>query len=243
MIINYDVRGDGTPIIFIHGFASNYKVNWENTGWINTFAGRGRRVVALDLRGHGKSEKPFSPADYHPALMGGDVIRLMDHLGMEKADLISYSMGAWISSHLMISFPERLNAVVLGGMGDNLLAFGDRAERVAEALLTPFPDAITHSFLKALRSFSELVGNDTRALAACTRGVYAAGIPDFSRTTSPVLIITGALDDVVGQPDRLAEQIPGAEKIIMPSCDHLTALTRQAVKEEVFRFLHRHPLQ
>jgi pimeloyl-ACP methyl ester carboxylesterase len=238
--INYYVGGSGNPVFFIHGFASNYKVNWENTGWIKTFITRGRQVVAPDLRGHGKSAKLLSPSDYHPSLMGGDVIRLMDHLGIERADLIGYSMGAWISSHLMISSPERLNAVALGGIGDNLLAFGDQSERIAGALTTAFPDAITHPFLKTLRNFSELVGNDARALAACTRGVYATGIPKFSRATKPVLIITGATDDVAGQPDRLAELIPGAEKNIVPGCDHLTTLTRQATKKEVLRFLDRH---
>jgi pimeloyl-ACP methyl ester carboxylesterase len=240
--IHYDVNGSNRPVVFVHGFASNYKVNWENTGWAKTFIARGRQVVALDLRGHGKSAKPLSPSDYYPELMGGDIVRLMDHLEIERADLIGYSMGAWICSHLMISSPERLNAVVLGGMGDNLLAFNHRAEQMAGALTTPFPDAITQPFLKAVRSFSELVGNDARALAACTRGVYAAGVPEFGRTRGPVLILTGALDDVAGKPDRLAELIPGAEKIMVPAGDHLTTLTRQAAKEAVLEFLDRHPL-
>jgi pimeloyl-ACP methyl ester carboxylesterase len=241
--IHYDVAGNGNPVLFVHGFASNYKVNWGNTGWINTFIKRGRQVVALDLRGHGKSAKPMAPSDYHPLLMGGDALRLMDHLGIERADLIGYSMGAWISSHLMIAFPERLSAVVLGGIGDTFLATSDRSERIAGALTTTFSDAMTDPFLKAVRNFSELVGNDARALAACARGVYATGIPEFGRATLPVLIITGALDDVAGQPDRLTGLIPGAEKKIVPACDHLTALTRQAVKEEVLRFLDRHPWQ
>jgi pimeloyl-ACP methyl ester carboxylesterase len=182
------------------------------------------------------------PADYHPLLMGGDIIRLMDHLGIEHADLIGYSMGAWISSHLMITFPERLNAVVLGGIGDNFLTFSERSERTAGALTTPFPDAITDPFLKAVRTFSDLLGNDVRALSACTRGVYATGIPEFSRATKPVLLITGAMDDVAGQPDRIAELIPGSEKKIVPACDHLTALTRRTFKEEILRFLNHHPI-
>jgi pimeloyl-ACP methyl ester carboxylesterase len=240
--INYDVGGSGNPVFFVHGFASNYRVNWENTGWFKTCIAHGRRVVALDLRGHGKSEKPLSPPDYHPGIMGGDIIRLMDHLGIAAADLIGYSMGAWICSHLMISFPKRVNAVVLGGIGDNLLVFSDRSERIAGALTTPFPDAITEPFLKTLRQFSELLGNDARALAACTRGVYAPGIPEFSQAERPVLLITGELDEVAGQPNRLAELIPGAEMKIVPACDHLTALTHRAFKEEVLGFLSRHPL-
>ncbi|MFH0724769.1 MAG: alpha/beta hydrolase [Pseudomonadota bacterium] len=239
--IHYAVAGSGKPVLFAHGFASNYKVNWENTGWIKTVTTQGRKAVTLDLRGHGKSAKPPAPADYHPHLMGGDVIRLMDHLGIERADLIGYSMGAWIASHLMLSFPERLNTVVLGGIGDSFLTFRDRSERTVGALTTPFPDAITDPFLKAVRTFSELLGNDVRALSACTRGVYATGIPEFSRATRPVLLITGALDDVAGQPDRITKLIPGAEKKTVPACDHLTALTRREFKEEVLRFLDRHP--
>lgn len=238
--INYNVGGNGNPVFLVHGFASNYKINWENTGWTQALITRSRQVVTLDLRGHGKSGKPLSPSDYSPGHMGRDIIHLMDHLEMERADLIGYSMGAWISSHLMIASPERLNAVVLGGFGDNLLTFRDRAERMAGALTTPFPDAITQPFLKTVREFSRLVGNDTRALVACTRGVYAAEIPEFSRTRRPVLIITGALDDVAGPFDRIKKLLPGAEKKIVPACDHLTALTRQAVKDEVFQFLDRH---
>jgi pimeloyl-ACP methyl ester carboxylesterase len=241
--IYYDVKGSTRPVVFVHGFASNYKVNWENTGWSKTFIARGRQVVTLDLRGHGKSAKPLSPADYHPGHMGNDIIRLMDHVGIERADLIGYSMGAWICAHLMIASPTRLNAVVLGGIGDNLLTFHGRSEQMASALTTPFPDAILHPFLRTVRSFSDLVGNDARALAACTRGVYATGVPEFGRTRVPVLILTGSLDDVAGKPDRISELIPGAEIFMVPACDHLTALTRQAAKDAALGFLDRHPFQ
>lgn len=194
----------------------------------------------MDLRGHGKSTKFPSPSDYHPGLMGRDILALMDHLQIEQADLLGYSMGAWISAHLMISSPARFNAVVLGGMGDNLLLFGNRSERIAEALTTPFPESITEPFLKGLRQFSELIGNDARALAACTRGVYSPGMPELERAEKPVLLITGDSDQVAGHPDQLARLIPGAQTIIVPGCDHLTALTRREFKEEVMRFLDRH---
>lgn len=233
----YFTAGTGKPIVLVHGFASNHQVNWINTGWVKWFTDRGRQVVAMDLRGHGKSEKFHSPDDYHPRLMGGDVMALMDHLGIDRADLMGYSMGGWISSHLMITHPGRFNAVVLGGIGDNLLNFDNRSEKIAQALTTPYPDQITQPFLQAVRGFADLLGNDIRALSACTRGVYKTGEPDFSGASRPVLLITGAQDDVAGAPDRFTRMIPGARKIIVPACDHLTALTRRAYKEAVIQFL------
>jgi len=241
--IAYSMAGVGDPVVLIHGFASNHHTNWGNTGWINKLVQHGKQVIALDLRGHGNSTKFHSPADYHPHLMGEDVIRLMDHLQIERADIIGYSMGSWISSHLMILYAERVNAVVLGGAGDNiLLNFNNRTESVARSLTTPNPDEKTQPFLRDLREFAELLGNDLRALAACTRGLYRAGLPELGQSSRPVLLITGEADDVAGSPYKFAELIPGAQTILVPSCDHLTALIRNAFKIEVLKFLGQHQL-
>ena len=73
-------------------------------------------MVALDCRGHGESGKPHDLAAYGNS-MGDDVIRLMDHVGIEKAELFGYSMGGAISMGLMVRYPERFSRVVLGGVG------------------------------------------------------------------------------------------------------------------------------
>jgi pimeloyl-ACP methyl ester carboxylesterase len=92
---------DGTPIVLVHGFASNARVNWVTTGWVATLTGAGHRVIALDNRGHGASEGPHDPAQYGTAThMAEDVRRLMDHLGIERADVMGFSMGAWIAAKI-----------------------------------------------------------------------------------------------------------------------------------------------
>ena len=85
--VAYIDEGSGDPIILIHGFASNSTVNWRNTNWIKTLNGAGFRVIAVDNRGHGQSEKLYDPSQYGAATMAEDVRRLMDHLDIARADL------------------------------------------------------------------------------------------------------------------------------------------------------------
>src|SRR4051812_29533027 len=88
----YRDEGEGDPILLIHGFASSIDVNWSGTGWIDTLKTDGRRVVAIDNRGHGASEKLYDPAFYGADVMAGDAIALLDHLDIERADVMGYSM-------------------------------------------------------------------------------------------------------------------------------------------------------
>src|SRR5450432_2212437 len=86
--IAYLDEGDGEPIVLVHGFASNKEVNWVAPGWVTTLTRAGRRVIALDDRGHGQSSKLYDPAEYHSAKMAEDVAALLDHLGIERADVM-----------------------------------------------------------------------------------------------------------------------------------------------------------
>src|SRR6202521_4771888 len=91
-------EGAGEPIVLVHGFASTKEVNWINPGWVKTLTGAGRRVIALDNRGHGASSKLYDPAAYHSAFMAEDVRALLDHVGLQRADIMGYSMGARIGA-------------------------------------------------------------------------------------------------------------------------------------------------
>jgi pimeloyl-ACP methyl ester carboxylesterase len=131
--IAYLDEGEGDPIVLIHGFASTAAINWVHPGWVTTLTKARRRVIALDNRGHGASSKPYDPAAYHSATMAEDVRALLDHLGIARADVMGYSMGARIASYLALSHPDRVRSLILGGLGSRLVdgaglpTFGARA--------------------------------------------------------------------------------------------------------------------
>ena len=77
-------EGEGEPILLVHGFASSKEVNWVQPGWVSTLTRAGRRVIALDNRGHGQSAKLYDPADYHTERMADDARALLDHLDIER---------------------------------------------------------------------------------------------------------------------------------------------------------------
>jgi len=98
-------EGAGAPIVLVHGFASTAQVNWRHPGWVGTLTGAGRRVIALDNRGHGGSSKLYDPAAYHSAVMAEDVRAMLDHLDLERADVMGYSMGARIAAFFALAHP------------------------------------------------------------------------------------------------------------------------------------------
>src|SRR5882724_6574968 len=132
--IAYLDEGEGDPIVLVHGFASSKNVNWVYPGWVSELTKAGRRVVALDNRGHGDSSKLYDPEDYHIGTMTGDVRALMDHLGIARADIMGYSLGGRIAAYFAYSSTERVRSAILGGIGIGLIAGGGPSENVAKAL-------------------------------------------------------------------------------------------------------------
>ena len=106
-------------------------MNWLFPQWVKTLTRAGRRTIVFDNRGHGRSEKLYDPEAYRPWVMAGDAARLMDHLGIARADVMGYSMGARIAAHLALAAPEKMRGLVLAGLGIHLIdergpALGDR---------------------------------------------------------------------------------------------------------------------
>ena len=105
--IAYLDEGEGDPILLVHGFASTKNVNWVYPTWVSELKKSGRRVVAFDNRGHGESAKLYDPAAYEIAIMASDITALMDHLNIERADVMGYSLGSRMTAVLARSQPER----------------------------------------------------------------------------------------------------------------------------------------
>ena len=158
------------PILLIHGFASNRTVNWVNPGWVSTLAAAGRRVIALDNRGHGQSSKLYDPAAYHTGRMAEDAVALLDHLKIERADILGYSMGARIAAFMAAAYPSRVRSAILGGLGYRLVDGAGLPETIADALEAASLDDITDPQGRTFRAFADQTKSDRLALAACIRG-------------------------------------------------------------------------
>jgi pimeloyl-ACP methyl ester carboxylesterase len=246
--VNEDVEiafldeGEGEPIVLIHGFASNKEVNWVLPGWVTTLTRAGRRVIALDNRGHGQSTKLYEPAAYHSAIMAQDVRALLDHLALPRADIMGYSMGARIAAFLALADPQRVRAAVLGGLGIHLVEGVGLPETIALALEAPTRADVTDPTSLMFRSFAEQTKSDLWALAACMRGSrQTLGAAEVGRIAAPLLVAVGSKDRIAGSPQALAALIPGARALEISGRDHMLAVGDRAFKQGVLEFLARRP--
>jgi pimeloyl-ACP methyl ester carboxylesterase len=236
--IAYLDKGEGAPIVLVHGFASTKEVNWVEPGWVATLVDAGRRVIALDNRGHGQSSKFYDPASYHTRLMAGDVRALIEHLGLRQPDVMGYSMGARITAFLALEHPEHVRSIVLGGLGLHLVEGVGLPEQVAEALEAPSLNAVTDPQGRLFRAFAEKTNADLRALAACIRGSrQTLRREEVARIDKPALIAVGGKDTVAGSAEALAALMPRARALVIPDRDHMLAVGDKLFKAGVLEFL------
>jgi pimeloyl-ACP methyl ester carboxylesterase len=240
--IAYLDEGQGEPIILIHGFASTKEANWVVPGWVTTLTRAGRRVVALDNRGHGQSSKLYDPAEYHSARMADDVRALMDALDIERADVMGYSMGARVTAFLALAHPVRVRSAVFGGLGSKLVDGVGLPESIADALEAPSLADVTDPVGRTFRAFAEQTKSDLRALAACIRGSrQIIGRQDVARITPPALVAVGSKDIIAGSAQGLAELLPNGRALDIVGRDHMLAVGDKVFKEGVLAFLAQRP--
>jgi pimeloyl-ACP methyl ester carboxylesterase len=238
--IAYLDEGEGEPIVLVHGFASTKEVNWVQPGWVSTLNRAGRRVVALDNRGHGASSKLYDPAAYHSAAMADDVRALLDHLKIARADIMGYSMGARITAFLAVKHSERVRSAILGGLGIRLVEGVGLPESIAEALEADSLDDVTDPTGRLFREFSEQTKSDLRALAACIRGSrQTLTRAEVGAIRAPVLVAVGTKDLVAGSAQGLAALIPSARALDIPNRDHMLAVGDKVYKAGVMDFLNQ----
>jgi pimeloyl-ACP methyl ester carboxylesterase len=239
--IAYERAGAGPPILLVHGFASSGLVNWIETSWTATLADAGYEAITIDNRGHGDSEKLYDPAAYHPSRMAEDSRALLDHLGIDRAAVFGYSMGARIAAFLALAHPGRVALSVWGGMGLNLVTGLSDSDEIIGALLAPHLSEVKSRTGRQFRIFADRTGADREALAAC---MVTSRTPmpeaEVRRIAVPVLVAVGSEDAMAGGPEPLAALLPKGEAFTIPKRDHMRATGDPAFKTAALSFLDRH---
>src|ERR1700737_1046536 len=235
--LHYEVHGPerGTPVVVVHGFASDYRLNWVGTRWQEALTTAGFRVFGLDWRGHGHSDKPHDPAAYAIGIMAGDIVRFLDQVDVPSAAYLGYSMGARIGLQVVMDFPGRLQRAALGGIGAEGAI--NSAEAIAEAFLRgePTDDPIAQTFY---RFASARPTNDLKALAACITGLKPQWEPaKLSSIQTPILVVVGDCDELARNAPELVELIPSSRLVTIPGRDHMGAVPAREFKQAAIAFL------
>ena len=234
--------GGRDPVLLVHGFASSIKDNWVDPGWVSLLVANGFRVIAIDNRGHGQSQKLYDPAQYTAPIMAEDCRRLLDHVGVARADVMGYSMGARICAFLALKHPDRVRSCVFAGLGANLVRPMAGTGPIAHALEAKSIDEVANAAARTFRAFAEKTGSDLRALAACIRGAREPITREaIASLKMPVLVVSGSEDVIGGSAEDLAALIPGAEAVTVPKRDHMRTVGDRVYKEAVLAFLRRRP--
>lgn len=235
-----DARTDGKalPILLIHGFASNIAMNWVSTRWVQALSATGRRIVAIDNRGHGDSQKLYGLTDYGAPLMAEDARRLLDHLNIERAHVIGYSMGARIAAFLAVAHGARVRSIVFGGLGINMVRGMAGTGPIAHALEAASIDEVKNPTARTFRAFAEQTKSDLRALAACIRSSRTPITAEMLRDIKcPVLVAVGEHDVIGGSPAALADLLPNARAYTIAGREHMKAVGDANFQAEVLAFL------
>jgi pimeloyl-ACP methyl ester carboxylesterase len=235
--LHYEDHGKGAPVMLVHGFGTDARAHWGESGLIRFLAER-YRVIAPDARGHGRSDKPHSREHYGLPNMCADIIGLLDHLGIKRTLLMGYSMGSRVCLELLYDYPERFRAAVLGGFGANgAMTIPGQRELIAAALLADDPATIADDLPRRFRKGVEGAGNDLKALAACMGA--EEGVRDLStlpRIGVPVLFLSGTRDRLIGDPHGMGALFEDSSVIRIEGGDHVSSPTDPRFHEAIRDF-------
>src|SRR5688572_13079208 len=237
--IRYLDSGAGAPVVLVHGFTANIERAGLETGMVENLA-RDYRVIALDLRGHGKSGKPHQPSAYDALAL--DVVRLMDHLGIDRAHAVGYSLGGIILAKLLTTHPQRFISAVLGGAAYRRSQSAD-ADEAADAAAreietgiyralvvstwpTDEPPPNEHAILSRSKEISQ--GSDLRAHAALMRSRRPLVVTDaeIARVRVPTLAVVGEADPALPRVKAMVKRWPGLAVEVVPGATHPTVHAR-----------------
>lgn len=230
-------NADARPVLLVHGFASSGLLNWRNSGWIRDLLRAGYRVIAIDQRGHGKSDKPHSPDAYTIDLLVTDVERVVDTFMLDEVDYVGYSLGARVGWRTAVNAPERIRRLVLGGIpdGDPLTRFDVDQARAFIANGTPIDDQLTANYVKMAGGIR---GNDLTALISLVEGMRGGPQPDPANPPSqPALFATGSKDPILSASQGLASAAPHGSFYEIPGRGHFNAPTARGFRDAAIEFL------
>lgn len=232
LMLSYSESGAGRAVILIHGFASSAHINWIRTGLFARLAESGWRVVAPDMRGHGRSDAPHNVASYQDHAMARDISSLIDSLGLESVNLVGYSMGSGVALRTALD-DSRIAGLFLGGVGGNIFRKPARAAEIVAALETDEP---VSAYAQSFRDFADLTRSDRFALAAIQRGGLERFTPaELVGLAIPVTLLTAIGDTTAGGPQPLAEAL-GIVVVQIPGT-HLNVVTTKAFADAIEAYL------
>ena len=241
--IHYEIPGEGRPVLLLHGICVSFAGNFAGYGWIDSLCKQGLQVIGMDFLGHGKSDKPHDPAAYGTHKLAADVVALMDHLQLETASLVGFSMGSVVALHLLHTHPERFGRSVLIATGDGLLGIGphtmaESAPQLARALDYDHYPAKLPKHVAMYWNFATKVGGDRLASAAAARAHYpVCTAEEAGRVAADVLVISGEIDPVLGQGPVLARSLAHGRYLEIAGADHFMLAAIGEAKDAVAHFL------
>ena len=232
----FELGGSGSPVVLIHGYTANAEGKWIKPGIVQALAAR-HRVVAIDARGHGKSDKPHDPAKYGPR-MATDVIELMDQLKIAKAHIHGYSMGGSILTQILAGHPDRVITAIYGGSGPQ----ETDPKWVAQVPKDVEPPAANDPNAPRGEAWSSYPGYDRAALDAVQKYPWKPGDReiDLARVKVPVLAIVGSLDRPNARTHRLKREVKGAQITILPGETHGSAHLNPTYTTTLVKFIDAH---
>jgi len=240
--IYYEKHGEGKPVVLLHGGATSFRFNYGVFGWVESLNQSGFQVIGLDMRGHGKSDKPLVPEEYGTNKLASDVLAVMDELEVDEAFIVGYSLGSAVALHLIQTYPERFLKTALVATGDGLLGypphtFSALLPVLAEAVSRPeFPDDLP-AHVAAYWTFVTQSGGSREAISSAAKAEYPALILDLAAEIKvPVLVVSGERDPVLGQGPRLAEALAQGEYLEIEKADHFNLAAKSSVKKAITEF-------
>jgi pimeloyl-ACP methyl ester carboxylesterase len=226
--------------VLLHGFTSSSSLGWERTGWTDLLTASGFRVVTLDVRSHGDSDRVYTASACATPTLASDVAALLDHLDLPRASVFGFSMGGGIALQLAIDHPGRVPRLVVGGVGDAAInGLHDAAEvgAIADAFEADAPrDDSTTPW--RLRRIAEAAGNDLRALLPFLRGGgWPGGLAELRAPAVPLLLLVAGRDQYMRTTTELRRRLPQAEVLEVPRRDHHDVLLDAGARARVVDFL------